>query len=94
MGGGGGGGGVLQNVHVRIRGWGGSFFLQKIAYVRDGWPHEQLNNVLKTSREKLLKVLRKNKIFTKQVLFENFKIELCLNKEPIGWKLGILTDFL
>ena len=36
MGGGGGGGGVLQNVHVRIRGGGGSFFLQKIAYVRDG----------------------------------------------------------
>ena len=51
-------------------------------------------HVLKTNGDKLFKDLLINKIFSKQVLSWNFKMEFCLNKglvwKFLGWKLIIL----
>ena len=58
---------------------------------------KKLKHVLKTDGDKLLKNLLTNKIFSKQILSWNFKIEFSLNRrlvsEFLGWKLIILTTF-
>ena len=55
---------------------------------------EKQNHVLKTDGDKLFKDLLENKIFSKQILSWNFKIEFCLNRgllcKFLGWKLIIL----
>ena len=59
------------------------------------WSEEKLNHVLKIDGNKLFKDLLTNKIFSKQILSWNFKMELCLGLvwEFLGWKLIILTTF-
>ena len=55
------------------------------------WSEEELNHALKTEGDKLFKVLVINKIFSKQILSWNFKLEFCLNRglvwKFLGWKL-------
>ena len=57
----------------------------------------KLNHVLKTDGDKLFKDLLTNKIFSRQILSWNVKMELCLNRwlawEFLGWTLIILTVF-
>ena len=61
------------------------------------WSEEKLNQVLKIDGDKLFKDLLTNKIFSRQILSWNFKMEFCLNRglvwKFLGWKLIILTDF-
>ena len=61
------------------------------------WSEEKLNHVLKIDGDKLFKDLLTNKIFSRQILSWNFKMELCLNRglvwKFLGWKLIILTAF-
>ena len=58
---------------------------------------EKLNHVLKIDGDKLFKDLLTNKIFSRQILSWNFKMEFCLNRglvwKFLGWKLIILTAF-
>ena len=53
--------------------------------------------MFKTDGDKLFKHLLTKKIFSKQILYWNFKIELCLKRglvwEFLGSKLIILTAF-
>ena len=49
------------------------------------WSEEKLNHELKANCDKLLKDLLTNKIFSKQVLSWNFKMEFCLNRGH-AWK--------
>ena len=53
--------------------------------------------MLKTDGDKLSKDLLTNKIFSKQILFWNFKMELCLKRglvwKFLGGKLIFLTAF-
>ena len=62
------------------------------------WSEEKLNHVLKIDGDKLFKDLLTNKIFSRQILSWNFKMEFCLNRglvwKFLGWKLIILTAFL
>ena len=61
------------------------------------WSEEKLNHVLKTDSDKLFKDLLTNEIFSKQILFWNFKMEFCLNRRLVwkflDWKLIILIAF-
>ena len=61
------------------------------------WSEEKLNHVLKIDGDKLFKDLLPNKIFSRQILSWNFKMEFCLNRGLVwkfcGWKLIILTAF-
>ena len=61
------------------------------------WSEEKLNHLLKTDGDKLFKDLLTNKIFGKQILTWNFKMEFCLNRGLIwkflGWKSVILRAF-
>ena len=41
---------------------------------------EKLNHVLKSDDDKLIKDLLINKIFSRQILSRNFKMDLCLNR--------------
>ena len=43
------------------------------------WSEEKLNRVLKIDGDKLFKDLMTNKIFSRQILSWNFKMEFCLN---------------
>ena len=58
---------------------------------------EKLNHVLKTDDDKLFNDLLTNKIFSKQILSWNFKMELYLKRglvwEFLGWKIIILPAF-
>ena len=61
------------------------------------WSEEKLNHVLKVHGNKLFKGLLTNKIFSRQILSWNFKMEFSLNRglvwKFLGWKLKILTAF-
>ena len=61
------------------------------------WSEEKLNHVLKTNGDKLYKDLLINKIFSKQILSWNVKMEFCLNGglvwKFLGWRLIILIAF-
>ena len=61
------------------------------------WSEEKLNHVLKTDGDKVFKDLLINKIFPKQILSWDFKVEFCLNRglvwKFLGWKLIILIAF-
>ena len=61
------------------------------------WSEEKLNHVLKIDGDKLFKGLLTNRIFSRQILSWNFKMEFCLNRglvwKFLGWKLKILTAF-
>ena len=61
------------------------------------WSEETLNHVLKIDGDKLYKDFLTNKIFSRQILSWNFKMEFCLNRglvwKSLGWKLIILTAF-
>ena len=61
------------------------------------WFEEKLNHVLKIDGDKLFKDILTNKIFSRQILSWNFKMEFCLNRglvwKFLGWKLIILTAF-
>ena len=48
------------------------------------WFEEKANHVLKTDGDKLFKDLLTNKIFSKQILPWNFKMELCLKRDWCG----------
>ena len=48
------------------------------------WSEEKVNHVLKTDGDKLFKVLLINKIFSKQILSWNFKMEFWTGME-ISW---------
>ena len=52
------------------------------------WSEEKLNHVLKTDSDKLFKDLQTNKIFSKQILSWNFKMEFCLNRGLVSKFLG------
>ena len=47
-----------------------------------------MNHVLKTDGDKLFEDLLTNKIFPKQILAWNFKMELCLNRGLVWEILG------
>ena len=49
---------------------------------------ENPNRVLKNDGDKLFKELLTNKIFSKQILSWNFKMEFCMNRELVWEFLG------
>ena len=55
----------------------------EVSYLR--WSKEKLNHVLKIDGDKLFKDFLINKIFSKQILSWNFKMEFCLNRGLV-WK--------
>ena len=61
------------------------------------WYEEKLNHVLKIDGDKLFKDFLTNRIFSRQILSWNFKMEFCLKRvlvwKFLGWKLKILTAF-
>ena len=61
------------------------------------WSEEKVNHVLNIDGDKLFKYLLTNKVFSRQVLSQNFKMKFCLNRrlvwELLGWKLIVLTAF-